>query len=92
MAIPVVYTDDPDASWTFTLTSRDATVVDWVSPLVAVDGGLYTVAGTFLGSAATTRQIRVPLTSLAAGLHRLYLKVPTGTDVLLGDVHVKVRV
>lgn len=90
-ANPQIFTDDTDASWTFTITSRDDTVVDWVSPVVAVGGAGYTVAATFLGSAATTRTLRVPLVGLAEGTHRLYLKVPNGTDLLLGRVEVLPR-
>jgi hypothetical protein len=91
MPTPTVYTDDVDATWTFTITSRDGTDVDWVSPLAAIDGGLYNIACTFIGSAAATRQIRVPLGSLTAGVKTLRLKVPNGTDVLLGKVQVKAR-
>jgi FlaG/FlaF family flagellin (archaellin) len=92
MALPIVYTDDVDATWTFTVSSRDGTTnVDWVSPVAAIDGGTYTVACTFLGSAAPTRQIRVPLGSLTAGVKTLRLKVPNGTDILLGKVHVVAR-
>ena len=88
---PEVYTDDTDASWTFTITSRDGGDVDWATPLVAIDGGAYDVAATFLGSAAATRQIRVPLGSLTAGVKTLRLKVPNGTDILLGRIQVKAR-
>lgn len=88
---PTIYTDDTDPSWTFTIKSRDTTVVDWASPLVAIGTGSYTVAATWLGSADTTRQLRVPLTGLTAGTHSLYLKVPTGTDIALGRVVVKAR-
>jgi hypothetical protein len=92
MALPIVYTDDTDATWTFTITSRDGTTdVDWVSPVVAINDGLYDVTATFLGSASPTRQIRVPLGSLTAGKKTLRLKVPNGTDILLGQVQVKTR-
>jgi hypothetical protein len=88
---PVIYSDDTDASWTYTITSRDSTVVDWVSPLVAIGTAGYVVAATFLGSAATTRQIRVPLTGLSVGSYTLYLKVPNGTDIRLGRITVAAR-
>jgi len=88
----IIYLDDTDPSWTFTITSRDATVnVDWASPQVAIGPGNYTVAGTWLGSPAPSRQLRVPLSGLSAGTKYLYLKVPNGTDLRLGEVSVRVR-
>lgn len=89
--IPTIYADDTDASWDFTVTSRDGENVDWVSPLVAVKGAGYTVAATWLGTASATRVLRVPLVGLAVGNHSLYLRVPNGTDVHLGAVRVRTR-
>lgn len=92
MAQPVVYTDDPDATWTFTVTSQDANVeVDWASPLVAIDGGAYDVACTWEGPAAVSRQVKVPLGGLTKGTKTLYLQVPTGTDIQIGTVKVRDR-
>lgn len=88
---PVVYTDDPDAHWTFTITDRDGTVLDWASPQVAVNGGAYNVAATWLGTAAATRKLKVPLDTLDAGLYELYLQVPSGNDIFLGQVRVRLR-
>lgn len=88
---PVVYTDDPDAAWTFTITSRDDTSINWSSPVVAIGSGTYTVSGTWVTAAGTTRQLSVPLSGLTKGVKRLYLRVPGGTDISLGDIQVRER-
>lgn len=87
----VVYSDDPDAAWTFTVTSRDTTEVDWSSPVVAIGSGSYTVNATWTTAAGTTRTLRVPLVGLTAGIKKLYLRVPGGADIALGQVIVKDR-
>jgi hypothetical protein len=92
-SIPAVYTDDADAVVTWEVTDNDGQNVDWASPQIAVGGAAYTSA-TWLGSPAPIRKITLamPLAlSLAGGFHSAYLKVPTGTDLFLGTVHVRVR-
>lgn len=89
--IPTVYSDDPDASWTFTITSRDATQIDWASPVVAIGSGDYEVAATWDTDAGTTRTLRVPLVGLTKGDKTLYLRVPLGTDISLGTIRVQDR-
>lgn len=91
MATPTIYLDDPDPFWTFTVKSADGTDVDWASPVVAIGPGSYTVTGTWLGSASATRKLSVPLAGLTAGTKRLYLRVPSGTDIQLGQVFVRNR-
>lgn len=95
---PIVYTDDPDASWSFTITDADGGTLDWSPVEVAVGEAAYLLTATWLGSApaatpgvATTRRVKVPLDSLAASYHTLYLKVPGANDVELGRVEVRVR-
>lgn len=83
---PTVYTDDTDPSWTFTVRSGDGTDVDWATPVVAVGSGDYTIDATWLGDPAATRRLRVPLDGLTAGGHTLYLQVPNGADIKLGNV------
>lgn len=90
-AVPVVYTDDPDAHWTFTITDGEGGTLDWASPAVAARGGDYTLAATWLGDPGSTRRLRVPLADLAAGSYALYLKVPGGNDFRLGTVWVTDR-
>jgi hypothetical protein len=91
--LPVVYKDDADAVVTWEVTDNDGQNVDWASPQIAVADGAYASA-TFLGSPAPVRKISLamPLAlSLPAGFHSAYLKVPTGTDLFLGTVHVRTR-
>lgn len=88
---PTIYTDDPDASWTFTITSRDDTEIDWASPVVAIGSAGYTVNATWDDAASTERRLRVPLVGLTAGVRTLYLRVPSGTDIALGTVNVRAR-
>lgn len=90
--IPTIYADDPDPTWTFTVTDSQGDDVDWATPVVAIDDGAYEVTGEWQGAAAPSRQIKVPLDDLAAGIHRLYLRVPNGVDILLGKVNVQPRV
>lgn len=94
---PMVYSDDPDAAWTFTVTDSENGTLDWTPVEVAVDSGAYTLAGTWLGSPDATRRVKVPLDSLAplaqpGHAYTLYLKVPGANDVKLGRVQVKDRV
>ena len=86
-----VYTDDPDAYVTFTVRSADGANVDWSSPVVAIGPGDYQVAATWLGDPAPSRQIKVPIVGLAVNSYRLYLRVPNGTDIKLGDIRVSAR-
>jgi len=87
---PVIYTDDTDPSWTFTIRSKDDTLVDWLSPLVAVGASGYTIAATWDSDPATTRTLLVPLSTVTVD-STLYLKVPNGTDIKLGRVLVRAR-
>lgn len=86
-----IYADDPEAFWDFTVTSRDGADLDWATPLVAAGSGDYLLSGTWQGTAGPTRDLRVPLDTLAVGLHNLYLRVPGGTDFLIGQVYVAER-
>lgn len=88
MSNPVVYTDDPDASWTFTITDADGNNLTWTPVEVAVDEAGYLLTATWLGTAAPTRKLKVPLDTVLAGYHQLYLKVPGANDILLGKVSV----
>lgn len=89
---PVIYLDDPDASWTYTVTSSSGATIDWASPVVAIKDGSYAVTATWLGATTSPRQIRVPLVGLTKGNGQtLYLRVPSGTDIRLGQVDVKAR-
>lgn len=88
---PTVYLDDPDPSWTFTITSRNELEVDWDNPVVAIGPGDYEVNATWEGDAGTSRTLRVPLDGLTAGTKQLYLRVPNGTDIALGTVWVVAR-
>lgn len=90
MSDPLVYADDPDASWTFTVTDDEGTN-DWTSPLVAAGSADYTIAATWLDDPAATRKLKVPLDTLPAGSHILYLQVPGANDVKLGSVRVADR-
>ena len=91
MSNPVVYTDDPDAAWTFTVTDADGSDLDWASPLVATGAAENDLAATWLGDPAPTRKIKVPLDGLTKGNHTLYLKVPGANDFKLGTVRVADR-
>lgn len=90
MTTPTVYTDDPDASWTFTVTDRDGADLDF-TPLVAWRAGEYVLAGEWLGTVGATRKLQVPLDTLPEGSHALYLQVPGGVDFRLGVVFVQAR-
>jgi hypothetical protein len=86
-----VYFDDPDASWTFTVTDKAGNDLDWTPVEVAADSGPYDLTATWEDVPSASRKLKVSLAGLAAGMHRLYLKVPGGNDLTLGSVYVRVR-
>jgi hypothetical protein len=91
MSTPTVYADDPDAHWTFDVDSAAGDTLDWTPVLVAAKAGPYEIPATWLGDPAPSRQLRVPLDTLAVGVHTLYLKVPGGNDFALGTVNMRDR-
>lgn len=91
MSDPLVYADDPDASWVFTVTDGDGQDLDWASPVVAVGSADYTLTATWLGDPAPTRKLKVPLDTLTTGSDTLYLRVPGANDIKLGRVRVEDR-
>lgn len=93
MAEPIVYTDDPDRHWVFTVNAEDGTTnVDWANPKVASADGAYVISATWLGSPSPSRDIDVPLISLTDhGFYALYLQVPGNNDFELERVEVRTR-
>lgn len=90
--IPTVYDDDDDAHVDWEQTDRDGNNLDWPNPTVAIGPGAYDIAATWLGDPAPTRTIRVPLAGIpGGGVRAVYLKVPGGSDILLGHVHIQTR-
>lgn len=87
----IVYTDDPDAHWSGTITSTDGSDLDWTPVQVAAGSGAYDIAATWLDTAAPSRRLKVPLATLEPGHYTLYLKNPTGNDYALGVVAVLER-
>lgn len=86
----VVYTDDADAFVSWTVADSEGQNVDWANPQIAVGSAAYGTA-SWEGVASPTREIRLAMPSglgLPAGRHSAYLKVPTGSDFLLGTVTV----
>lgn len=89
---PVIYDDDPDASWTFEAEDPQGDDLDFASPMVAIGAGGYDIEATWLGDPAPVRRIRVPLNGIpGGGLRTVYLHVPGGNDVLLGVVDIRKR-
>lgn len=93
---PVVYADDPDAHWTFTVTDNEGGDIDWTPVEVAVGAGGYTVTAQWLDDPAATRRVKVPMADLeplpqVGHTYTFYLKVPGDNDVKLGRVAVKTR-
>jgi hypothetical protein len=88
MATQTVYTDDADAFCTWTITDAAGQTLDWATPQIAVGDAAYTAA-TWLGVAGPIRDIRLstPLgLGLTPGRYFAVLKVPAGSDFLLGSI------
>lgn len=90
MPVPTAFADDTDAYFDFEVTDKTGANLTFTA-LVAVDAGSYSITGTWQGTAAPTRTLRVPSIGIAAGRHNLYLQVPSGGDFLLGRVVVQNR-
>lgn len=89
-ALTTVLADDPDAYVDREIT--DATGSDLTfSPKVAFGTAGYTVTAVWQGAAGPKRVLRVPVTGLANGTHRMYLQIPGGNDLDLGRVRVVAR-
>ena len=88
--IPRRYENDPDANVVYPITDANGADVDWASPSVTAtkSGVSATVACTWLGSAAPTRNLKVPVDTLAVGTHSLRLVVPNENDIPLGRVSI----
>ena len=78
-----LYADDPDVNVEFPITDRKAGDLTW-SPVVKA--GEVSITAAWQGDPGPTRTLRVPLTSLPKGMHRLRLVVPGDNDVSLGNV------
>lgn len=90
MDVPTAYVDDTDAYFDFEVTDRTGASLTFTAN-VGVDSGTYSVVGTWQGTAAAVRVLRVPTSGMAAGGHNLYLQVPSGPDFFLGRVLIKTR-
>jgi hypothetical protein len=88
--IPRRYADDPDANVVYPITDANDEPIDWATPTVkAIMRGVEVeVEGEWLGDAAATRSLKVPLDELEVGIHSLRLVVPDENDVPLGRVAV----
>lgn len=85
---PRRYLDDPDAHLVYPITDANDEPIDWATPTVSAtkSGVVVTIACTWLGTAAPTRSLKVPLDALPAGTHTLRLLVPNENDIRLGTV------
>lgn len=80
-----LFADDPDAYIVYPISDDSGQVINF-TPVVKVEG-FPNITATWEGAAATSRDLRIPLTGLPAGTtHRLRLVVPGDNDLLLGDV------
>ena len=88
--IPRRYADDADAHVDYPITDVNGSNVDWATPTVKAvkSGAEVTVTCTWLGSAAPTRSLKVPLDALGVGTHSLRLVVPNENDIPLGRVSI----
>lgn len=75
----VVYVDDDDAYVDRIVTNHTGSSLSF-SPQVSIGPGPYSVTAAWQGDEGTTRTLRIPLAGIPAGWHRLYLRVPGGTD------------
>lgn len=89
MTLPTVtvFADDADAYVDRQVTDAAGNPLTF-APLVAIGGGAYDLAATWQGDPAPTRVLRVPVSSLEVGTHRLYLSIPDSNDLDLGYVNV----
>ena len=78
-----LYADDPDVNVVFPVTDSQGGDLSWSAVVMAGDVEL---TGTWQGDPGPTRNLRVPLSSLPVGMHRLRLIVPGDNDVSLGNV------
>jgi len=88
-----VYTDDPDAFVSWTVTDSEGQTLDWANPQIAVGGAAY-INASWEGVAGPTREIRLSTPNglgLSPGLYSAYLKVPNGNDFRLGTITVRAR-
>lgn len=92
-----VYTDDPDAAWSWQVTDDNGNTLDF-APLVAIGAGDYDITATWQGTTETVgtttkRWLKVPLTGLTASTspYPVYLRVPGGIDFKLGTVYIRDR-
>lgn len=88
------YVADPGASITYPVTSQATPPqpVDFpvVVRAVRTDDTTDTIAGAdWNGAAAATRNVRVPLGSLDAGLWSLRLVIDDEPDLFLGNVYIE---
>lgn len=92
MTDPTVYDDDDDAHVDWPVTDTNGNNLDWPNPMAAVGSGPYDIAAAWLGDPSPKRWLRVPLVGVpGGGLRAVYLKVPGGSDVLLGNVYILKR-
>src|SRR5690606_19437722 len=85
-----VYADDADAYVDRIVTDAAGTDLTF-EPAVAVGAGDFDITATWLGDAAPSRTLRIPVAGLEVGTHRLYLSVPGGNDLDLGGVNITAR-
>lgn len=78
-----LYADDPDVNVVYPITDSQGGDLSW-SPVVQV--GAAEITAVWVGDPGPTRNLRVPLSTLPAGMHRLRLVVPGDNDVSLGNV------
>lgn len=85
-----VYEDDPDAYVDRLVTDAQGNDLTF-TPLVAANAGAYDMTATWQGVVGPSRVLRVPVTALPVGIHRLYLAIPGSNDLDLGTVYVVAR-
>lgn len=78
-----LYADDPDVNVVYPITDSEGGDLTW-SPVVQV--GATEIVASWVGDPGPTRNLRVPLSTLSKGTHRLRLVVPGDNDVSLGNV------
>lgn len=92
MSLPTVtvFADDADAYVDRQVTDAGGNPLTF-APQVAIGAGPYDLTGIWQGDPAPTRILRVPVSSLDVGTHRLYLSIPGSNDLDLGYVNVVER-
>ena len=78
-----LYADDPDVNVVFPITDSQGGDLSWSA---VVKAGEASITAAWVGNPGPTRNLRVPLSSLPVGMHRLRLVVPGDNDVSLGNV------